>query len=291
MYNLSKKYNLVFLHLAKNAGKSICNSLQIKKSKLQEFNQTTLLGDDIRKSYIDNKSSAFAWENLTKFTVVRNPWDRMVSLYHFRKQENDLLMRKHESWEPIKGDSSQEDWSFKKWLLNDEVKLSTADINSAKSEKYKNNFKIYVGPEINENGNMGYRIKELPFNSINVFTNYKILLANALNGLDNQKRGRKLNPGELKSYFNWFRSRIEFLNQIDIITNPHGSLYVDYIIEYNNLEKEFNNMCSDLRINPPKLPVINKSKHKNYREYYDEETKNYIYKLFKKDINYFGYEF
>ena len=85
MLNISKKYPLVFFHLPKNAGKSVCRALQIDKEfHPPHLNQTVLLGDDIRESYSLEK-----WDGLVKFVIVRNPWDRMVSLYHFRKKEND----------------------------------------------------------------------------------------------------------------------------------------------------------------------------------------------------------
>ena len=39
------------------------------------------------------------------------------------------------------------------------------------------------------------------------------------------------------------------------------------------------------------LVHLNKSEHKYYREYYDVETKDKIYKYCKKDIEFFEYEF
>ena len=232
MLNLSKKYPLIFFHIAKNAGKSICDALQVDKEfHPSHMNQTTLLGDDIKESYSDEK-----WNELTKFTIIRNPWDRMVSLYHFRKKENHLLIRlQHKGlWEPKNGDSSQEGWSFKKWLLHEEV----AGVQ---------NHGAFVG--------------------------YKQLIKQQPNS-----RG-------------FFRTTSEYINQIDLITDPNGVLYVDYILKYENLKNDFDNMFKYLNLEAPKLPIINKSNHNNYREYYDEETKNFVQQLFNKDINYFDYEF
>jgi|TARA_R100000149_G_scaffold63891_1_gene35370 hypothetical protein len=232
MLNFSKKYPLIFFHLAKNAGKSICKALQIdKEHHPPHLNQTVLLGDDIKDSYSKQK-----WDELNKFTVVRNPWDRMVSLYHFRKKQNDLLIRlQHKGlWEPKNGDSSQEGWLFKKWLLDPEI----AGVQNH-----------------------------------NVFFDYKQYIKN---------------QPKTKGFF---KTTTEYINQLDLITDINGVLHVDYIIRYENLIEEFESMFKYLNLDPPELPSLNTSSHKKYQEYYDEESKNFIYKLFKKDINYFEYEF
>ena len=86
--NESTLYPLIFFHIPKNAGVSIRRILEID-TKMHPFNftKTTNLGIDIKK-YTDPD----IFKSYHKFTVVRNPWDRMVSLYHFRKKENDLFM-------------------------------------------------------------------------------------------------------------------------------------------------------------------------------------------------------
>ena len=83
----------------------------------------------------------------------------------------------------------------------------------------------------------------------------------------------------------------EYINQLDLITDPNGVLYVDYIIEYENLNEEFNNMLTYMNIKPIELSIINNSSHKSYKEYYNEETRDFVYNLFKKDIDYFNYKF
>ena len=61
---------------------------------------------------------------------------------------------------------------------------------------------------------------------------------------------------------NFFRTAAEYINQLDLITDSNGMLYVDYIIKYENLTEELNSMFNYLKLTPFELPVINNSNHK-----------------------------
>jgi len=65
----------------------------------------------------------------------------------------------------------------------------------------------------------------------------------------------------------------------------------DFIGRFENLEEDFEKVCEHLKLPLIKMPHENKTNHKHYSEYYDDETKEIVAKLFKKDIEVFGYKF
>lgn len=108
--------------------------------------------------------------------------------------------------------------------------------------------------------------------------------------------------------------------QYEFLFDHEGNQLVDYIGRFENLQQDFNEVCRRLQIEEATLPhkkkssenkrnkltakdylktlanVIFKKKTKNnifqsYTEYYDEETKEFVAKLYDKDIRTFKYKF
>ena len=97
------------------------------------------------------------------------------------------------------------------------------------------------------------------------------------------------NLSEKRSVINYPKS-ISF-NQLDYITDVDGNIVMDHIGRFENLVEDFDIVMKNIGINKYHLPHINKYKHKNYREYYTDKDIEKVYAMYKRDIEYFNYNF
>lgn len=104
--------------------------------------------------------------------------------------------------------------------------------------------------------------------------------------------------------------------QHEYLYGPSGKLLVDYVGRFENLQPDFDFVCSKLGINESRLPHVNSANtptyasahplrarikeilfrdkephHINYVDYYDDETRTVVAEMYKKDIELFSYKF
>lgn len=66
---------------------------------------------------------------------------------------------------------------------------------------------------------------------------------------------------------------------------------VDLIIRYENLQEDFKKVCGVLNIQDEELPHVNKSKRRDYKDYYDAELIKLVENKFEEEIDLFRYKF
>lgn len=130
------------------------------------------------------------WSEYYKFTVVRNPWDELVSTYNYIKNKRpDLCTKKFTT--------------FKEWVIN--IK------NTNRQTRY--------------------------------------------------------------------------------ILDKNNQTMVDFIARFENIQSDFNTICKTIGIPEHTLPHANKTNHKHYTEYYDDELVQIVASKFAVDIRYLNYTY
>ena len=199
IYN--KQYEFLYIHVPRTAGTAF-------KQNMRRFNRV-----DMSRPYEGDWEHSTArdaikyfdedvWNNLFKFAFVRNPWDRAVSFYHYRKNSNQ------------------------------------PETNTSNST-----FREYI--------------------------------------LDSENHGRIFSHiGSLE------------VSQYDMLYSEDGKCLVDYVGRFENLVDDVNEVMSRIHLSRMAMRIKAKaSEHDHYRNYYDDETREFIAKKFSKDIEVFGYEF
>jgi hypothetical protein len=82
----------------------------------------------------------------------------------------------------------------------------------------------------------------------------------------------------------WHRPQFDFLH------SPHNKTNPVKIIKFENLKEDIYSFCNEVKIPIVKLLHLNFSKHKNYLQYYNDETYKLVSEKYSKDIKHFGYE-
>lgn len=143
-YNCSDKYEIIFIHVPRTGGGTINKLLEIPKERQgHRAPFEVFLTSDKDK-----------WENYKKVIICRNPWDRMVSLYHYRMSKG---------YDKNTGFSIE---NFNHWLVNPVVRKTAGALEwMSVMELLSNpNYITLKHHEILTNNK--YNINVIPFESL-----------------------------------------------------------------------------------------------------------------------------
>lgn len=97
------------------------------------------------------------------------------------------------------------------------------------------------------------------------------------------------------SYINQFYTgkKVSNLNPLHHpwILDETGTVCIDFVGKFHRLQEDFNHISNILDLPEMTLPHKNKTNHRHYTEYYNEETKEMVADIFKKDIELFDLNF
>ncbi len=103
---------------------------------------------------------------------------------------------------------------------------------------------------------------------------------------------RKANINNFDDFINFFVKSLK--NNSEFYFNSQGFPILDFYMRYENLEDDYKKICEIIKIPYEKLPKLKTKQRKikkNYSEYYNQKTKEMIANKFKREIEYFGYNF
>ena len=88
-----------------------------------------------------------------------------------------------------------------------------------------------------------------------------------------------------------FEKNLYTINQYNFCLDKNKKICLNKIIKFETLYEDFNIVTSKIFQKQNMIKHLNKSEHKNYREYYNKDRRDKVFKFCKKDIDYFNYEF
>ena len=108
--NESHKYKLIYFHIPKCAGVSVRRAIGIDKTKHNGLFKNVSIGLAIDVKYNTDDE---IYNSYHKFSIVRNPFERMLSLYSFRKKQGDLYIHANLFDTNLGPDGTE--WDFNRW--------------------------------------------------------------------------------------------------------------------------------------------------------------------------------
>ena len=103
-------------------------------------------------------------------------------------------------------------------------------------------------------------------------------------------RHKKVTNMDFHEYILYQSKRIG-AHQINMLADKNGVLQMDFIGRFENLQEDWNYVCDKLNLVKTDLSHQKKAPEVKYNDYYNEENRNLVASLWKKDLEVFGYDY
>lgn len=265
---ISHRYKAIFVHIQRTGGNSVQRVFQQHDPELVE---TVPVDTALRRtkhcfaSDIEACVGTERYRAYTKFSIVRNPFDRLVSWYSFfadgGHREDGGIRLVREPWplrlvyrgqQRLARHARASELYTRAWLG------VLRRLRPGGAEEIKLRF-----------GDVGDRVMREVQRNCTCFAEFVDLPREHPSGL-----------------FDRFHA-----NQLDYLLSQDGELGIDHVLQFESLGEGFARLAEVLGF-PGRLPHVNASSRPHgYRAAYDERTRAIVSERFRRDCERFGYDY
>ena len=80
-------------------------------------------------------------------------------------------------------------------------------------------------------------------------------------------------------------------HQINMLADKKGKIQMDFIGRFENLQEDWNYICDKIGVENIQLSHRKRAAKVDYNNYYNDENKKLVARLWKKDIDTFSYNY
>lgn len=238
---------LLFVHIPRTAGSSV--------EKFFDYQlHGKYLPHNAQHSTLEEYDGGYDLEDYFKFTIVRNPWDRLLSWYLWSYAELIYFQHMSDSGQFV---SSAKNGRARAWIKGRRI---LTDKNSTfVDQKFFLRFKTAFSSFVERLESLTRLGPHAVFDDVS-------LLENRLNG-------------------RWVMPQLRWLE-------INGKMNIDYVCKFEKLKANFNTVLRKNGIEKKPLEIIGRIHHKpSYRKFYTKKNQQIIANIYADDIKKFKYEF
>ena len=245
------KKNILLLHIPKTGGNSIYNYF----SKLENFNIYSI-GHDINSCKTGGEIKLFVDGKHVKDSFI----DNLNNFFKITTVRNPY-------------DRIVSQYNFEITALENHLKMF--EIAKEKYNEKLNKLEFSIRKSIFNEVNFDWHSKDIKIN-LKTLSKYNSV----------KKQYEFLKSLGFKKWVKFYGSKHKY-NYKTFIEKS------DYVIKFENMDTDIEKLkvLLDIKTDSKILHLMKSNRKLDYRDYYDEETKEIVYKLFEDDIKLFNYEF